>query len=268
MRLALTGAAFPLPARTEIRAKTSYYGHVLVWPTGSVYRVLPPGSMRALFAERRADVTPLLRATVKPGENGLLLGHKTLQADVETSLGVLSLEQAAVPGSGGGGELLCRLLVELVGAEPTATVCRPERVPLSARYRWTGGGSISFIATSLSDRRDLPVSYVLVPPLDAVCSPGELPPSPSGVLLARGDLSRLHTRAVHAGPHGSRAPSDGITASNETTIVQYHIIGPLPGRYWVSWRDFLGAEIPPGEAMELPALARIGSLEPDGGAHP
>src|SRR5205823_6234828 len=125
-----------LPPHSELRARTSYYGHVLVWPDQKAYRVVPAGSLRALFAERRPDVAPLLRAVVRPGGGGSVLGHRTVQTELETGLGVLSLEQATLLASAGSGELLCRLLIELVGMDPASEACRPERVPLYAHYRW------------------------------------------------------------------------------------------------------------------------------------
>ena len=43
MRLTLQSRAFPLPAGTELRARTSYFGHVMVWPDQKSYRVLQIG---------------------------------------------------------------------------------------------------------------------------------------------------------------------------------------------------------------------------------
>jgi hypothetical protein len=282
MRLAFDSATFPLPANAELRAHLAYYGHVLVWPDGSAYRVLSPGSLRAMFAERRADVSPLLRAKVTPGDNGSLLDHKTQRTTLETSLGSLVLEQAVVPGNAGGA-LLCRFLVELVGADPSTEVCRTERVPLAAHYRWASSGSFSFVATSFVERKELPIGYLYVPPAGATFSPGQLPPTTSGVFLNRDTLTKFRTHAVHVAPPSARAPGEGVTAVNHTNTLQYllldgvpiawvrprsqqYVIGPPTGRYSVAWRDFFGTSITPSVPTELPALVQLGSEDADGGA--
>lgn len=282
MRFTFASAAFPLPAHTELRARTSYYGHVLVWPNGNAYRSIAPGSLRAMFAERRADVTPLMRAKLTPAGTGNLLGHKTTRTDIETSVGTLSLEQATIAGSGSGGELLCRLLVEIVGAEPTTEACRPERIPLLAQYRWSASGKISFSATTLVERKDIPYGYLNVPPSGATFTPGDLPPSASGVFLSREDLAKFRSRPVRAGPSSPKAPGEGLMAENLTSALVYvlldgvpvawvrpreqqYVIGPQAGRYSISFRDFFGTEAPPPTSTDLPALVRFGT-EPDAGA--
>ena len=279
MRFSLESAAFPLPVHSELRARTNYFGHVLVWPHEQAYRVLPAGSLRALFAERRADVAPLLRAVLRPGASGSLLGHRTVQTELETSLGVLVLEQATIPAATSG-ELLCRLLVELIGAEPTNDACRPERVPLSAQYRWAGGGSITFVATALADRKDSPGSSLAVPPDGARWSAGELPAS-SGALVTTEELSRLKVRPVRAAVPSAKV-TEGVTFSNETNLLEYlfldgvpvtwllprsreHLAGPPAGRYQVAFRDFFGNAVTAPSTVELPAFVRVGTPEPDAG---
>jgi hypothetical protein len=276
MRFGFVGASFPLPAHTELRARTSYYGHVLVWPNGNAYRTLSPGSLRAMLAERRADVAPLMRAKLTSSGVGNLLGHKTIRTEIETSVGTLTLEQASVPGSGTGGELFCRLLVEVVGAEPTTEACRAERIPLSAQYRWAGNGKISFAAKSLTERKDIAYGYLNVPPSGAAFTPGELPPSASGVFLTREDLAKFRTRAVRAATLAPRAPGEGILAENLTSALAYllvdgvpvawvrpreqqYVIGPPAGRYTIAFRDFFGTETPPAVPTDVPAFVRFGS---------
>jgi hypothetical protein len=282
MRFSFESAGFPLPLHTELRARASYYGHILVWPEEKAYRVVPAGSLRALFAERRADVAPLLRAVLRPAGSGLFLGHRTVQTELETSLGVLQLEQAAIPGSNAG-ELLCRLLVELVGAEPSNDACRPERVPLYAQYRWAGGGSIVFIATAISDRRDSIAPTVSVPPSGARWAPGELPVSDM-TLLTVDELSRLKPRLAR-NPPGGRAAGEGVTGANETNLLQYllldgvpvawlaprsrlRVVGPPSGKYQVGWRDFFGTALTPPATVDVPGLVRVGTPDADAGSRP
>ena len=280
MRLSFESGGFPMPNHTELRARASYYGHLLVWPDQKAYRVLPAGSLRALFAERRADVAPLLRAVMRPAGSGLFLGHRTVQTELETSLGVLSLEQAAIPGSNAG-ELLCRFLVELVGAEPANDACRPERVPLYAQYRWTGGGSIVFIATTIGDRKESLSAYVSVPPTGARWAPGELPAA-DPMLFTVEELSRLKPRSARSAPSG-RTVGEGLNSSNETNLLEYLLVDGVPvawlaprsrqrilglpaGRYLVSWRDFFGTALTPPATVDSPGFVRVGTPEADAGS--
>jgi len=236
-----------------------------------------------MLAERRADVAPLMRAKITNAGAGNLLGHKTITTELETSLGKLTLEQANIPNSGGG-DLFCRFLVEIVGAEPTTDACRTERIPLAAHYRWAKSGKISFIATSLTERKDIPYGFLNVPPSGATFVAGELPPSASGVFLSRDDLAKFRTRPLRAGAPQPHAPGEGLIAENLTSTLLYvlvdgvpvawvqpkqqqYIIGPPAGRYVVSFRDFFGTETPPPGPTDLPGFVRFGS-EGDAGPRP
>jgi len=211
--------------------------------------------------------------------NGSLLGHRTVQTELETSLGVLVLEQANVAGAGSG-ELLCRFLVELIGAEPANDACRAERIPLSAQYRWAGGGNIAFVVTAFSERKDPSASPIAVPPEGARWATGELPPSPSALLPMR-DLTRLRARPIRAAVPSARV-TEGVTFANETNLVEYlfldgvpvmwlgphsreHLPGPPAGRYQAAFRDFFGTAVTAPSVVELPAFLRVGTPEPDAG---
>lgn len=283
MRLVLESPAFPIAERSELRARRGYYGHTLVWPDGLSYRNVLPGALRALFQEQRLDVSPLLRARLTPGIGGTKLSHKTTVTAVDTSLGSLLLEQATTQVVGFGGELLCRLLVELVGAEPSTEACRPERIPVSAQYRWSSSGGLAFVVTALVEKKELPGMMLAVPPEGARFSPGELPLPASAAILPPDVLSRLRTRpSPTSGARSSDATNAPITAENRTSLLQYLLLdgipvgrlrpnahelftGPLRGRYTVSWRDFFGAQVAPPELLELPASVRLGARDGDGG---
>ncbi len=70
MRAELIGAAFPLPAHSELRARADQYGNLLVWPNAGGYRVIAPGALRTLLGERRVDVTPLSPGSLRPQGEG------------------------------------------------------------------------------------------------------------------------------------------------------------------------------------------------------
>lgn len=282
MRLVFDSSAFPIAQRSELRARRGYYGHALVWPDGASYRNVLPGALRALFQEQRLDVSPLLRAKLTPGAGGTKLSHKTTLTTIETSVGTLILEQATSQVGMSGGELLCRLLVELVGAEPSTEACRPERIPVSAQYHWSSSGGLAFIVTALVEKKELPAMMLAVPPEGARFAPGELPVPPSAAILPVEMLSRLHTRLSNgAVAKAMDAPGNGIAAENHTNLLRYLLLdglpigrlrpntrevfaGPLRGRYTVAWRDFFGTQITPPELVELPTSVRLGS-EGDGG---
>lgn len=283
MRLVFESPAFPIAERSELRARKGYYGHALVWPDGVSYRNVLPGALRALFQEQRLDVSPLLRAKLTPGVGGTKLSHKTTLTTIETSLGSLVLEQATSQMGTSGGELLCRLLVELVGAEPSTEACRSERIPVSAQYHWSSSGGLTFVVTSLAEKKELPAMMLAVPPEGARFSPGELPIPSSAAILPVEMLSRLHTRLSNgAASKAADGPANGIAAENHTHLLQYLLLdglpigrlrpnsrelfpGPLRGRYTIASRDFFGTEVTPPEIVDLPTSVRLGSGGGDGG---
>jgi hypothetical protein len=280
MRFALSSVAFPLPYNTELRSRLDRYGHLLVWPDGSAYRVLAPGALRAVFGERRADVSPMVSPRIKPLVKGSLLGFATERAEVITPMGKVVIEQARIGGVGPSGELVCRLLIELVSAEPSSNACASELVPLKADYKWTEGGHSGFEVTTITRRQDLAYGQLYVPPI-AMFKIGELPPTASGVFLTQADLAALRERAVSAGEPAPGAPGEGLLAQNHTHTLRYvlldgvpvawvpprakqYIIGPRAGRYNVQWRDFFGSDVKAAKATQLPARIELGA-ERDGG---
>ena len=283
MRMTLTGSSFPLPPNTEIRSRRDLLGHVLVWPDGRNYRVLPAGTLRALLEERRVDVTPLRAGTIEQGKSGTLLGFDTHRTEVSSQLGKLSLEQAIVPGAGAGALLLCRTLVELIGVAPTSIACTENLLTLHAELNWPDGGKLSFNVSTLLRGQELAVDDLLVPPTSATFKPDELPPQASGVLLSQTELRGLRNRDAEVTvPEDAGAPDDGALAVNRTHTLQYllldgvpvawvpaqrqlHVRGLRRGRYVVSWRDFLGIDVAPPRTLDLPARVVVGEV-PDGGA--
>jgi len=282
MRFTFASATFPLALHTELRARHDRYGHVLVWPDGNAYRVIPKGALRALFAERRADLTGLLDPKPRRKEAGSMLGLPTTRIELSTPLGQLLLEQASIAGAGESGELLCRLLVELSGVMPSSLACAPDLTPLRAEYRAAERRRISFEVSSITRKQDMPLGFIYVPPVGAMFKPGELPPEASPVFLTRHELAKFRTRDLAAARPSDKAPGEGLTAVNRTDTLRYvlidgvpvawvrphseqYVIGPRPGRYLVSWRDFLGSEPETRKQVQLPARVVLGR-EDDGGA--
>ncbi len=277
MRIVLSSVAFALPLNSELRARLDRYGHVLLWPDGAAYRLVTPGVLRAMFAERRADVTALVAPKSRDMSRGNLLGLSTTRTELVTRTGTVVIELADFGGLAGSGTLLCRSLVELVAAEPMTRTCESGRLPLRAEYRWPNGGRLEFEVKAITRRQDLLVGNMLVPPPGAVFKIGELPPQADGVLLTRDDLAGLRSRPVQStkqAPPGT--PGEGFTAVNTLDSMAYvlidgvavswirphseqYIIGTKPGVYAVSWRDFLGVDVEPPKPVELPARVVLGA---------
>lgn len=286
MRVGLAAPGFPLPQGTELRAREDRYGHVVVWAHKRAYRIVPPGALRAIFAERRADVAPVMRGTLQKLGTGTVLGMSTERVRVTSELGLVELDQAKVAGAGLGGQLLCRFLVELVGTDPATDACTPELTPVHAKLRWgkaPGKGGVELEVKSVTRHPELSAGRALVPPAGASVQRGELPQPATGVLVSQNDLTSLR-REIPEGlePDTQNPPGEGLLAENHTHTLRYvlldgvpvawvkprdkqYLIGPQKGRYSVQWRDFLGESISKPRELNLPARIAMGE-KADGGA--
>ncbi len=280
MRLVLSSPAFPFPTGTELRARDDRYGHIVLWPREEAYTPLPPGTLRAALQERRVDFTPLADPSVVLSGSGNFLGFATQRQRLETSVGKLELEQAQMPAAGGAGELLCRLLVELLSVTPESTACKPEWVPLRAAYTWASGGRFELEMSKVAKRVELPPDGLAVPPLGVGVRRGELPGPPFIALVEERELGELRVRALPPPEkHDAAAPKLGLVFQNRGDLPRYLLVDGVPvvwlragaewlvsglktGRYTVQARDFLGAESTPSKLVELPARFIVGD-EPD-----
>jgi hypothetical protein len=176
MRLRLTGGGFPLPTGTELLARHDFYGHLLVWPKATRYRVLPLGSAAAVLQERRVDVAPLVTPTVtkehKPKERRF--GFEIEHVDLKTERGTLGFEFLVLPEADAAGVPLCRLLLELAGAPPSHKLCSPSRLPARAAYHFANGAKLDFVVDTLKLRTET-ITPLEVPPRSARFTSRELP---------------------------------------------------------------------------------------------
>ena len=276
LRLGFASRTFPFPVGTELRARDDRYGHILIWPGADAYTPLPPGTLRAVLAETRVDVTPLTEPSVVLGGNGSLLGLPTQKQRLETDVGRLELEQTSLPAAGPAGALFCRLLLELLAVAPESAVCLRELVPLRAEYTWASGARFELEVTKLTKRSELAAEGMAVPPLSASPRPGELPGPPFLALIDEHELTDFHSRALPP----SEKPDPGATKlglvfQNRSDGPRYLVLegvpivwlradaewltsGLKPGRYSVQARDFFGAEVTPARTVELPARFSVG----------
>ena len=283
MRVEFASRAMPLPQRSEIRARTDRYGHIVLWPDATDYRVVPPGALRTVLGERRVDVTPLSPGVARPLGDGKRLQLPTRKVEITSSLGSVRLELGKSAEIGEGGALLCRALVEIVGVDPRTPVCQSGEVPLAAAYTWQDGGGIDFEVTTITRRTDIPTNETLVPPPGATYQASGLPASPGGVFLTREEVAAFRTSALQLAPAADPlAPGEGFVAVNASDMLAYvlvdgvpvvavppndqrYVIGTVRGRYVIQWRTFLGDRIGPASPLDLPARFTFGEV-PDAGA--
>ncbi|HKY38701.1 MAG TPA: hypothetical protein VJN18_22315 [Polyangiaceae bacterium] len=284
LRLSFASRAHPLPQGAELRAREDRYGHILVWPNGSTYTTLAPGTLRAALSEARLDVTPLTDPSVVSAGAGNLFGATTRKQRLETSIGRLELEQATLPASGAGGALLCRLLLELLAVSPESSACHAEALPVHAEYTWATGARFELEITKLTKRAELPLEGLAVPPSGADARRGELPGTPFVALIEERELSDFRTRALPAPEKAEPgAPKLGLIFQNRGDGPRYLLIDGVPvvwlradaewlvtglkqGRYTVQARDFFGAESTPARTLDLPARFLVGE-EPERAQH-
>lgn len=285
MRLVSKSRALPLPARAELRARTDRLGYAVVWPKRDRYRVLSHGALRALFGERRFDVTPLGPAKLHDGADGRRLGLKTRGLRAEGPYGELTLEIGFIPEVGEGGPLLCRVLLELAGIDPlllpAEPACAPGEVPLFAAFTWTGGSGLAFEVTNLTKRSDLAADSLALPPPNATFASAGLPEHEGNAFLTPRELAALRV------PHevADEAPTDagvreGVVIENRNDVAQYVTLDGLPvawipplseraltalprGRYALQLRTFLGDISGPVHLIDVPARVAVGG--PDAG---
>lgn len=277
MRVVFQGAGFVVPADTEVRARFDRLGHVVVWPGGTLYRPLAPGSLRALLAERRYDVAPVAPAQVTTlDEVGKRIGIKTRKVEVGTRAAKLTMELGRLEGLGEAGILLCRLLLDLANGPLTTPVCAVDEVPLRAELKWASHGSLGFEVTGVLRRTDMPGAPFAVPPPAA--SFGDLPPARNGLwgMLATGELAALRTGPVDV-PAGPTPAGEGVLVANNTDQVRALFLDGVPvawvapggkdglyglqrGKYVAQWRTLLGDVVDAPTSLVVPGAAIVGAV--------
>ena len=271
MRFVLRSGSFLLPEGTELLARSESLGHLVVWPSHARYAVIQAGALRAVLNERRADTEPLTHAKASVLGEGQALGYSTEKSRFVTSFGRLDLEQARVSGSGSGGALLCRFVLEIAGIHPDALVCAAELVPLRADYAWASNGRLAFEVTTIQRATALTTDGFAFPPSTAEHRVGELPVTPRAVLAARADLRGLRNKpTTGADNRDAGAPKEGLLVANPGDLHGYVLVDGIPvvhleprgsdvlldlvsGSYSLEMRDFLATEIGVRSVVSVPA---------------
>ncbi len=282
MRFAFAARAFTLPAGTELHARDDLYGHTLLWPNRTTYTVLPPGTLRSVLSQQRADVVPLVRPRFSTLSGGSLFGFSTERVELSTPTGKLELEQVRAPSPlqiaaiWASGASLCQLLIELVGASPVSSACRADLVPVRAVYTWPNGQHFAFEVARLTRRSDFNPSALSVPPAGAEFRQSELPPPPPASWLSDNELSEFRVRpAARIDKPDQNAPKAGLLLVNHGEGLRYLSIDGAPvarllpgaeqlllglraGKYQISARDFFDGEDTLVKSVEVPARFSLG----------
>jgi len=286
------GPGFVLPEGTELRQRVDRYGHVVFLPEEGVYRIVAPGSLRAVLAERRLDVAPLAAPELTHnGEGARRFGRPTHKIEVLTRAAKATFEIGRLPDLGEGGTLLCRSLLELMGAPPATPLCGDGDVPLHAELHWAaldasppkGGapppspglgskgrlaGLLTFDVTMITRRTDLSAAVLAVPPTQASFLEAPFRPEGARLLLAKSDLVALRPAApeaslalVNSTDELRFAWLDGVAVAWVAPGARAEVSGLVAGRYGLEWRTFLGDAIEPAQTVTLPATSDLGGAE-------
>ncbi len=264
------GRGLPVAEGAELRARVDRYGYVLLLEPAS-YRVIAPGAMRALFAERRVDVAPLAPGEVKGGdESGKRLGVTTRRFEVTTRAARATFDIARVADAGESGPVLCRILLDWMGASPSTLLCAPDDVPLHAEFHWTTRGVFVFDAISIVRRLDMAPSDLSTPPAISNFVAGPLPPQGGDVLLTPTELAVLH--------NGAPDQRDALRLFNSTDILRFVYADGAPiawvapgaridvpsltkGKYAVEWRTFFADADTPPVITPVPGTSESGVMD-------
>lgn len=268
--LEIGGAGLSLPKGAQIGARADLLSYVLLWPEGARYRILPQGTVRALWAERRADVTPLAAPSkVEPQPPGRFQAIATRRELIDGQLAQLALEQVDDADAGLGGPLVCRWLLELAGLLATPTgPCRPDSVPVRADFTWKSGGKLELHADELK-RVVLALDALRVPPPRAVFDREHLPLADKA-LLGDEAIARLVPDAAPSSSAAAAAPP-GLLARNDEYVYRQLLIDGVPvalvapraevalrtlpsGVHSIAWADLLGS---PVQARQQPVPSAL-----------
>jgi hypothetical protein len=276
MRARLDGAGFLLPDGVELRSRTDKLGHIVMYAGGARYRTVGPGALRAFFGEGRYDAVPFRAVRTGNSGYGYRLGMRTRIVELSTERGKMMLELARpVEGLDAGG-LVCRMLLELIGASPSASPCSEAEVPLRAEIRWSTRGGLVFEASKLSRRVDLSSLAFATPPATAEGSLLELPLADNRSLFSESELAQFQT-SVDV-PVQPDAPK-GLLLSNRTDLARVVWVNGVPvaqvaaqrthllqglakGRYTVVWRSALDDRNDGPFVITVPGKSEIGALDP------
>jgi hypothetical protein len=176
MRWLIEGVGLPFPEGTEIRARADRIGHAIVWPDQRSYRVAPPGSLHALFADRRVDRVPFVEAGKVEIGSGSRLGKPTIKRSFSSPLGKISLESMEARELPYASELLCYSLLEIARIKGSADLCPEGELAVHFEVAWQSEHRLTLTAVSSGPSASFNLDLFRVPPDLPIFKRGELPP--------------------------------------------------------------------------------------------
>ena len=286
MRVELDTRGQPFPRNTALMARADRYGTALVWPNGTRYRVLAPGSLRNAIGERRADVAPLTPAVVEERGRSERLGFQTRKLVARSSVAEVALElvdaESLVSQAGRGAPLLCRMILEIAGAEPGTDLCN-NGLLVDADISWLGaqeGAGIRFEVVELRSEEELAARRLHVPPSRARFVTSGLPGNSRNVVLTGDELDGLRAESSPpAMPPADNAPEEGLLADNQSDHLLFLLLDgivvasvppwenvtlatPKQSRYTTEWRSFWETRSPHHKRSTCPHAWSSGRLLP------
>jgi hypothetical protein len=200
---------------------------------------------------------------------------KTRKVEVTTRVAKAVFDVGHLPDLGDGGILLCRMVLDLMNAPPSAAVCGTDELPMRVEIRWTSTTSrgIAFEVTGVLKKTDM--SAVLVPPYGAAVAALPFPAAGVSSMLSPSELAAFRSAPIDI-PQGPFSTAEGLVLFNGTDQLRVAYVDGIPvawaapgardmlrglprGRYVVQWRTFLGDAIEPPATMNVPGLAQVGA---------
>lgn len=290
VRVRVGPRAFALDDGWELRGDRGRGGFILLLASNQ-YRVVPSGALRTLLSERRIDVMPLGPTHLARIADGSHLGRTTTRTRVTTAWGSLDLDQMTVSppaksasgprgdarsdapelentASDGGGEPLCRMFLELVGADRAlgGAPCSPSLIPLRAEISFAVGGGIAIDAASVREGA-VARSELAFPPTSAQLSTQALPEAKftalgSDVLLslrAKGEPAPLEVANKSPAPRWLFI--DGVAVALFPSGAE-RSLSLRPSRYVLEWRTPLGEILERASEVNAPGRASVAQWVP------
>ncbi len=280
MRAELKGRGQPLPRGTALLAHAEHYGTAFLWPNGSRFRPLPPGTVRNAMGDRRADMTPLATGAVSPRGEGERHGRRTRMLEITAPLATIEMEVASMELAARGGPLLCRLVLEIAGVNPASDACADGELLVSANVTWMARDAgeplgIRLEVLEVQEEAELEGRRLGVPPaLSSQVSTG-LPGATGAVFLTDEELASLRPAGSADPKSDPDAPKEGIIAANRSDLLmllvvdgvplaavppwETMVIGALaPGRYSMKWLSFWGDTASPLTEVSVPGRVTYG----------
>jgi len=176
MKVILEQGTFLFPLETALVARADRHGYALLWPDARSYRIVPEGSLRSLFADRRVDVLPWVEPEMKSLGKGRRLGRATTSVEIGTAGGKARMETTIVKDLPFAAPLLCAALLELIRVQDTQELCPTGQLPLHMGVTWLSEESLSVEVVSIEANANFETDQFRIPPALPIFKRGELPP--------------------------------------------------------------------------------------------